>query len=250
MNRQDSLELFTLLSLTDYSHTRSLADIIDHIGENGYISAPPTDDDRRDLFLKLHDENLVIFDANLKLFITPMGFARINNLSGNLNEGHATKKGLARLHDYHQSKRNILDVLKNNQNFQTALIIEKLREMGEEVFPYKELKDARLSNLGHFNVYVILLSDEIKVKKSRSIGQNPNLPAVYVGYSWHSPDTRFHKHLTDDNASIHVRDYGMRLLPELYKQYNPILTRPLAEETEAALAEKLRRLGFTVFGPR
>lgn len=69
---------------------------------------------------------------------------------------------------------------------------------------------------------------------------------VYVGQSWHTPDCRFEQHKKGYKSSKAVREWGMRLRPDLYAGFNPILSEPASEQTEAALAAKLREDGFIV----
>ena len=85
---------------------------------------------------------------------------------------------------------------------------------------------ARRPSRHHHSVYVVLLSldvlDEPRFRKS-----NPDFtygnPCVYVGMTGLSPDVRFDKHKAGIQANRFVTQYGVRLLPELYEVYNPML---------------------------
>jgi hypothetical protein len=90
-----------------------------------------------------------------------------------------------------------------------------------------------------FHVYVIELDDS-KRKAEK--------PAVYVGQSVRTPETRFEQHKAGFRASRHVRDHGVRLRPRLYAKHNPLATREAAEAKEAWLAARLRSRGYTVYG--
>lgn len=100
----------------------------------------------------------------------------------------------------------------------------------------------------HYYVYVILLENSVLNERGVTLGTNPRLPCVYVGQSWHEPKERFERHKKGDSASRHVRNYGIRLLEELYGDYNPLSSREEAMKVEAALAEKLKIDGYTVLG--
>lgn len=113
---------------------------------------------------------------------------------------------------------------------------------------FEELaKQARQTD-GKHHVYVVLLDDQVKRKYRHMLGTNPQLPAVYVGLTGHSPAKRFKNHKENNKAGRgYVRDFGIELLPEYYQEFNP-MPYHLAKEFEPALAEHLRSQGFTVFG--
>jgi hypothetical protein len=91
-------------------------------------------------------------------------------------------------------------------------------------------------------VYVIELDDGVG-KRVRA-----DKPAVYVGQSAVVPEERFAQHRRGYRASRPVRNHGVRLRPRLYRNYNPLPDRDTALATEAHLADRLRKRGFTVFG--
>lgn len=71
---------------------------------------------------------------------------------------------------------------------------------------------------------------------------------VYVGSSAFSPELRFKKHLEGDRASRHVRNRGIRLLPEYYENLNPCFSRRDAKRKELYIRRKLEKRGFRVYG--
>jgi hypothetical protein len=99
-----------------------------------------------------------------------------------------------------------------------------------------------------YQVYVIELSDDVGPR------QNPDLPWVYVGQTALSPEQRFRQHRDGARnergplASKWPRRYGIRLRPDLYDQEPVFGTRRDAELAEAALAARLRDLGYSVKG--
>ena len=101
----------------------------------------------------------------------------------------------------------------------------------------------------HYHVYVIELSNEV-LSKPRFIKSNPNYktgkPCVYVGMTGLDPDVRFDKHKAGIQSNRYVRDFGLRLLPELYELYNP-LTYDEARGLEVELGIDLRAGGFGVW---
>ena len=79
----------------------------------------------------------------------------------------------------------------------------------------------------HHHVYVVELSIDV-LRQPRFLRANPHYamrkPCVYVGMTGLSPDERFDKHKAGIRANRFVRDYGLRLLPELYEAYNHALS--------------------------
>ena len=102
----------------------------------------------------------------------------------------------------------------------------------------------------HHNVYVVLLDDHVatspKVQKDNP-NRAPKKPCVYVGLTGIDPVRRFNKHKAGYKASRYVQKYGIRLMPELYEDLNP-LTYDEAVIAEMGLASKLRQEGYTVVG--
>jgi hypothetical protein len=90
---------------------------------------------------------------------------------------------------------------------------------------------------GHHSVYVVYL-------------RNPNgdgKAGYYVGMTGLSPEERFDNHKNGVKAARVVRRFGERLVPKLYAHLNP-MSFERAREMEAALADSLRKRGYTVFG--
>jgi len=101
----------------------------------------------------------------------------------------------------------------------------------------------------HYHVYVIELSKdvlyEVKFKKC-----NPDYitgkPCVYVGMTGLDPDVRFDKHKAGIQSNRYVKQFGLRLLPNLYEVYNP-MPYDGARDMEVELAIGLREAGYGVW---
>ena len=101
-----------------------------------------------------------------------------------------------------------------------------------------------------YYVYVIELDKRvISFRKIREANPKhiPGMPCVYVGQSYYPPEIRFEQHKEGYKCNRYAREFGLRLLPDLYEKYNPIPSRKDAEEIESRLAENLRKRGFTVW---
>jgi len=101
----------------------------------------------------------------------------------------------------------------------------------------------------HYHVYVVELSDRVwNVARFRRANPDYRLgkPFVYVGMTGLDPDLRFDKHKAGIQANTFARDYGLRLLPALYEQYNP-MPYDAARAMEVELGIALRRAGFGVW---
>jgi hypothetical protein len=101
----------------------------------------------------------------------------------------------------------------------------------------------------HHCVYVVLLSPDV-LYESRFKRCNPDYdpakPCVYVGMTGLDPDDRFDKHKAGIRSNRYVREYGVRLMPELYECYNPMLYEA-ARDMEVELAIALRENGYGVW---
>ena len=101
----------------------------------------------------------------------------------------------------------------------------------------------------HYHVYVVELADAVW-NNGRFRRANPGYelgkPFVYVGMTGLDPDVRFDKHKAGIQANTFVRDFGVRLRPELYAVYNP-MPYHAAVEMEVELAIALRERGFGVW---
>jgi len=107
---------------------------------------------------------------------------------------------------------------------------------------------ARAGKLRYY-VYVVALDDTVwnEVRFRRA---NPDYrfegPCVYVGMTGLDPDLRFDRHKAGIQSNRYVREYGLRLLPELYEVFNP-LPYDGARDMEVELAIGLRESGYAVW---
>jgi hypothetical protein len=101
----------------------------------------------------------------------------------------------------------------------------------------------------HHSVYVIELARTVTLERKFKRA-NPDYvegrPCVYVGMTGLSPDVRFDKHKAGIQSNRFVKEYGQRLLPDLYECYNPMPYRAAAE-MEVELAIALREQGYGVW---
>ncbi|MCC6207422.1 MAG: hypothetical protein IT488_04660 [Gammaproteobacteria bacterium] len=101
----------------------------------------------------------------------------------------------------------------------------------------------------HYYVYVVKLSDDV-LYEPKFMRSNPDYedgkPCVYVGMTGLDPDIRFDKHKAGIQSNRFVREYGLRLMPELYDAYNPMPYEG-AREMEVELAIGLREAGYGVW---
>ena len=101
----------------------------------------------------------------------------------------------------------------------------------------------------HYNVYVVELSDRVwNVARFRAANPGYRLgkPFVYVGMTGLDPDLRFDRHMAGVQANRSVREFGLRLLPQLYAVYNPMPYEG-AREMEVELGIGLREAGYGVW---
>jgi hypothetical protein len=96
------------------------------------------------------------------------------------------------------------------------------------------------------NLYVIQLNPLVRKDSKAFREKNPNYKAdkhcLYVGTTVLIPKERFAQNKSGIRSNRFVRRYGLRLLPELYRD-QPILTANNCVEEEKAYAEELRRQG-------
>ncbi len=101
----------------------------------------------------------------------------------------------------------------------------------------------------HYHVYVIELSKDV-LREARFNKANPGYaggkPCVYVGMTGLDPDLRFDKHKAGIQSNRYAREYGLRLLPDLYEAFNP-MSYEEARDKEVAVAIDLREAGFGVW---
>lgn len=111
------------------------------------------------------------------------------------------------------------------------------------------------------NLYVILLCDAVWMgdrrlnrefrKRNRHYRRRRirflRKGCVYVGQTWHRPEVRFCQHRNGKRAGRGiVRKYGVRLVPHLYEQLDPV-PEAEREEREERLALDLQRRGYGVW---
>lgn len=100
------------------------------------------------------------------------------------------------------------------------------------------------------SVYVIGLRPAVaELSKVQHLNprRDPRKKCVYVGQTSKTPEERFQEHLNGIRASRYVRDYGVRLLPNLCEELHP-MTELESLRRERNLVSKLRREGYTVLG--
>jgi hypothetical protein len=101
----------------------------------------------------------------------------------------------------------------------------------------------------HYHVYVIELSREVLYER-RFKKANPDYVTgklcVYVGMTGLNPDLRFDKHKAGIQSNRFVKEFGLRLLPQLYEMYNP-MPYDGARDMEVELAIGLREAGYGVW---
>ena len=101
----------------------------------------------------------------------------------------------------------------------------------------------------HHHVYVVELEDRVW-NAARFRRANPDyrlgMPFVYVGMTGLDPDVRFDKHKAGIQSNRFVREFGLRLLPQLYEMYNP-MPYEAAREMEVELGIALREAGYGVW---
>lgn len=99
-------------------------------------------------------------------------------------------------------------------------------------------------------MYVVLLDPRIgRIPKVRQLNpwRDSKKPCIYVGMTGIDPAERFRNHKRGYKASKYAQKYGIRLMPELYADLNP-LTYDEAVIAEEGLARRFREEGYTVVG--
>ena len=109
--------------------------------------------------------------------------------------------------------------------------------------------DTTMGRRNHYHVYVIELSKDV-LYEGRFKKSNPayvtGKPCVYVGMTGLDPDLRFDKHKAGIQSNRYVKQFGLRLLPDLYEVYNPMPYEG-ARDMEVELAIGLREAGYGVW---
>ena len=101
----------------------------------------------------------------------------------------------------------------------------------------------------HYSVYVIELAPDVwDVPRFRRANPDYVLgkPFVYVGMTGLDVDLRFDKHKAGIQSNRYARDFGVRLLPQLYAVYNPMPYEG-ARDMEVELGIGLREAGYGVW---
>ena len=114
---------------------------------------------------------------------------------------------------------------------------------------FKQLR-AKLEAANHHNVYVVLLDPaaaKMRAVRAANPKRQPKKPCVYVGMTGLDPKERFTNHKAGLKAASVVKNFGLRLLPELFAHLNP-MPYDAALQMEKDLAEDLRQAGYTVTG--
>ena len=100
------------------------------------------------------------------------------------------------------------------------------------------------------NLYVIQLDTLVRKDSKAFRKKNPNYKAdkhcLYVGTTALTPKERFAQHKAGIRSNRYAKKYGLKLMPELYRD-QPILTANNYVEEEKAYAEELRRQGHAVW---
>lgn len=106
-----------------------------------------------------------------------------------------------------------------------------------------------MSHKKHHNVYVIEL-DRAVLQEPKFAEANPGCDpwkeCYYVGLTGLTPEERFENHRAGYKSNKFVRKYGLRLVPRLYEEYNP-LSYEDAREMEVELTGMLRRRAHAVW---
>jgi hypothetical protein len=99
-----------------------------------------------------------------------------------------------------------------------------------------------------YSVYVVLLDDYVGTlpqMRRRNPKRDPSKPCVYVGLTPLRVGRRFDFRGATPKTEWRVHQYGVRLMPELYENLNP-MTDERALQTARKLADDLRAKGFGV----
>ena len=100
-----------------------------------------------------------------------------------------------------------------------------------------------------YHVYVVELDDRVwnqRRFREANPGCDVGKPFLYVGMTGLDPDLRFDRHKAGVQSNRFVRDFGLRLLPQLYAVYNPMPYHG-ACEMEVELGIALREQGYGVW---
>jgi hypothetical protein len=112
-----------------------------------------------------------------------------------------------------------------------------------------QLNKTLMARRNHYHVYVIELSKDVLYEarfKRCNPDYVPGKPCVYVGMTGLDPDVRFDKHKAGIQSNRYVKEYGLRLLPDLYEAFNP-MSYDEARDKEMEVGIDLREAGFGVW---
>jgi len=103
----------------------------------------------------------------------------------------------------------------------------------------------------HHNLYAVELKPQVFSLEQKFREANPGYipgvkPCVYVGMTGLTPEERLREHRSGNHSARFVKKYGVRLLPDLYKRFNP-MPYNLAAVMEVELARQLREQGYGVW---
>lgn len=148
------------------------------------------------------------------------------------------------------SPRSFSRFLSRAQETRNALAHSGYADLSEdEMAELANRLAAAKQSVPHHNVYVVELNKSV-LGDRKLLAANPNRdpskPCVYVGLTGLAPEERLENHRKGRKANKYVREYGERLLPELYEQFNPMFYEE-AVRKEAELARDLRDRGYTVW---
>lgn len=120
------------------------------------------------------------------------------------------------------------------------------------IHPYQNHAFCKVGNMKiaeNHHVYVVELSRDV-LYESKFKKANPDYQygkaCLYVGMTGLDPDVRFDRHKAGIQANRYVQRFGLRLVPELYEQYNPMPYED-ARYMEVDLAIRLREAGYGVW---
>src|SRR3569832_675299 len=101
----------------------------------------------------------------------------------------------------------------------------------------------------HYHVYVIELSNDVLYEgrfKIANPGYVMGKPCLYVGMTGLDPDIRFDKHKAGIQSYRFVKEYGLRLLPELYELYG-LLSYENARTQKKKQTNENQKTGYGVW---
>lgn len=282
MVNREEVELFVLISLIDYGGQASWLDAIENIYRKAYLPDFIKPSQTSTLKIVLEQYKYIQLEPK-SVRITSDGINRAVFLSKTVDLNKVAQQGQIRISEFtaqvdkwsgekrgrplpDRRKPQIQSITK------TTKVKKKKRKPPAQPKPVKPSKKTKRRKnrkksaktahskilkkakkgpkTGHFHVYVVELDPEIMMLRKPRFAGKPNKPCVYVGQTGLTPKERFKNHKRGYKASRHVRDYGLKLLPKLYKKYNPLNDWPQSIEVESALAKELHSLGYTVYGGR